>query len=237
MKSVFLFFGLTALAAAQPALPELVAMLFAQVRPEMTAQYDAQGLAVRDAYQKTGAQYRMNYRPLFGNTFQYLSTMPVRDVADWENGSDLEKRMGAAAYQKWLPEYRKTISGTARLLVRPIADSSIRDMPVGSLPFVVVQRIRVEFSRRAEFEARSKNAVVPALKKAGVKRYVLSRVVFGGGANEYVSVRMHGSLADAEKGNQVVSGIPIPAGLVLSSERMVFRVNAKTSFSQGVEIR
>ncbi|MFN7939858.1 MAG: hypothetical protein U0R19_41405 [Bryobacteraceae bacterium] len=237
MKKLFLFFGLTCLAAAQTAPPELVAMIFATVRPEMTALYETQSMAVLDAYQKTGAQYRMNYKPLFGNGFLYLSTMPVRDMADWENGTDVEKRMGAAAYQKWLPEYRKSVSGTTRLLVRPVADSAIRDVPVGSMPIVVVQRIRVEFGRRAEFEARSKNSVVPALKKAGVKRYVLSRVVFGGGANEYVSVRLHASLADAEKGNQAVTSVPMPAGLVLSSERMVFRVNARTSFSKGVEVK
>lgn len=237
MKTGLLLLILAGFASAQPKLADMAVLIFTEVAPTMVEQYQTHAATVSDAYKKAGLPFRMHYQSLFGRGLSFLSTIPVTEMASWESGTDLEKRMGTAAYQKWLPEYRKTITGATRLFVRPIPENTIQDTPVGSLPIMVMQRTRVEFSRRSEFETRNRTLVIPALKKAGVKRYVLSRVVFGGHSNEYITARLHAGLADAEKANQVIAGIPIPAGLVLSSERTMYRVNPKASFAQGVVIR
>ncbi len=237
MKSLLVLVALAGIASAQPKISDLVVMTFAGVTPSMATEFEARSVAIRDAYQRSGAPYRFGYVPLFGRTFTYLSITPVTAITDWDNGPDLGRRMGEAAYQKWLPEYRKTITRTERKMARVIPDLTIQDVPMGSQPIMVLQLTRVEFSRRAEFEARIRTATIPALKKAGVKRYVVRRTIFGGPSNEYVSIRLHSDSAAAEKANQALASIPMPAGLILSNDRLVFRINPKTSFAQGVEIR
>ncbi len=145
--------------------------------------------------------------------------------------------MGEAAYQKWVQQYTRTISRAVRVVVKRVPDLSIEDAPRGTLPVLMMQRTRVAFDRRAEFEARLRNTVIPAMRKAGVKRMIVSRVLFGGPSNEYIITRSHNGLVEADKANQVIMSLPLAAGLVLSNERSVFRVSPGMSFSQGVQIK
>ncbi len=238
MKTPLLLLVLAGLAPAQSKPASMVNLTFVDVEPSMMEHYEAQTAAVAEAYKKTGAAFRLNYRPLFGSRLTYLSVVPVTDMTRWEQtGGELEHRMGPEAFRTWLPEYRKTTRGSARILIRTIQENTILDAKAGSLPILILTRTRVDFSRRAEYESRNKTVVIPAMKKAGVKRYILSRAVFGGANNEYFSARLHASLAEAETVNQMISHLPIAAGLIQSSERFVYRINPKTSFSKGVEIR
>lgn len=236
MKTLLILAAAASLASAQPKTPDMAVFVFTDVIPSMTADYQAASVAIRDTYKKNGVPFYLSYDRLFAGT-RTLSVTPLSDLSSRDNGTPIRKMMGEEAYQKWVPQFRRTHSGNEFVVVRTVPNTSIQDAPIGSLPVVVVTRTRVAPDRRAEYEARIRDVTIPALKKAGAKRYVLTRVMFGGGSNEYITVRSHNGLVEADKANQVIASAPPAAGLVLSSERMVYRINPQLSYAQGVEIR
>jgi hypothetical protein len=239
MKPILLIAALAGLATAQPKLPELAVLSITDVIPSKLVEYQAGLATVRDAYKKAGSPVFLGYNRVFGGA-NVLSVRTLNDLSSFNDGPSgfLIKSMGEAAYRKFFAQYSQTFTGTRNLLIRPVAGLNIQDAPTGSLPLLVLTRSIVASGRAAEFEARLRDVVMPAMKKAGVKRYVVTRVVFGGGMTEYVIFRGHNSLVDAEKANDLVAKLaPAPAGLVTSAERTVYRIDPKTSYSEGVEIR
>ncbi len=230
---LMLFAALAATGFGQTKVPDMVAIVYTDVIPARTAENEAGLAKIRDAYKKAEYPFYLNLTRLFAGP-QAVSISPVSDLASREQGVPLGKLMGEAEYQRFLGEYRQTHTGSHFLLVRTMPHLTIQDAPIGSLPVVVMQRTKVAFDRRAEFESRLRETIIPALKKAGVKRLVASRVMFGGASNEYVMVRSHAGLADAEKASEVIGRFPPAPGLVLSSDRMVYRINPALSFAEGI---
>lgn len=228
MKSclLVLFAGL---AMAQSKLPDLVGIVMTEVNPSMTDDWIGSQSAVRDAYRKAGQPFRLLYAPVFAT--RYLSVTPISDLSQYDAGLPVQKMMGDEAYKKWVAQARKGSSSLTRLVLRANQNLTIQDAPMGTLPMLVLTRTRVAPDRVAEFEARLKDVVIPAYRKAGVKRMVVSRVAYGGAPNEYFTFRSHAGLAEAEKISQVQSQlVPNKPGIILSQERLVYRLNRDVSF-------
>lgn len=79
------------------------------------------------------------------------------------------------------------------------------------------------------------------MKKSGVKNYLVSRTVFGGDPNEYVTFTPMESFAEIEKGSPMARGMGGQAafnrwllkvqGIVASQDRSVARYIPELSFS------
>ena len=87
-------------------------------------------------------------------------------------------------------------------------------------------------NRNDEFENFVKNDFIPVMNQAGVT-YVVSQTIFGGDANEYVTLTMRDSFADLDKGPVLVQALgqegaqklmqKLPAGAVVHVERSLTR--------------
>jgi hypothetical protein len=97
----------------------------------------------------------------------------------------------------------------------------------------VVSSVRVAIGRNQEVENYLKNDFAPVYAKAGVN-YFVSQSIFGGDANEYVTLVMRDSFADLDKGpitTQVLGEegaqkllAKLPAGAVTHIERTIMRL-------------
>lgn len=229
-------FVLTAgLALAQSkgdAIPDYVHVTFSTVKPDSVNAWQQSMAVLRDLYKKNGYAFRLQFAPLYG-TNRYFSVAPAKSVTEFDQGQPIEKMMGKAAYDKWSAEYRKTMEqGIVRLMLKSIPGLQIRDASRMSAPLSGMSRIRVAPGRAAEYEARAKNVLFPAYRKAGVKRASVWRVLFGAAGTEFVTFAQYSSLAEAEKVVQLLDQTPAPAGLILSSERSIYRLNPELSYTQ-----
>ena len=234
MKLAALVFtaGLAFAQSKGDAMPDYIHVTLNQVKPDSVAAWQQNSAALRDVYKKNGYTFRLQFSPLYG-TNNYLNVVPAKSVTEMDEGLPVEKMMGKAAYDKWLPEYRKTVdSGLVRLMLKSVPELQIRDAQRMTASLAGMTRVIVAPGRAAEYEARVKNFLLPAFRKAGIKRASVWRVLFGGTSAEYVIFSQYSSLADAEKVIQSVAQNPAPAGLVISSERSMYRLNRELSYTQ-----
>jgi hypothetical protein len=222
-------------AFAQPKgeqLPEFVVLTYSDIKPESTDNWYRSQATLSEALRKAGFMFRNVNAPVFGDN-RFMSVTPMASITEFDQGLPTERAMGKPAYDKWAMEVRKmSNSQVTRVLLKRLPDLAILDAPRGSLPLSVVTRTRVAPDRAADYVARIKNDVLPTQRKSGVKRSSFWRVIAGGGSNEFISFSGYSSLADAERQIQAIAQRPPAAGVVLSTERTVYRVHRESSFTK-----
>ena len=97
----------------------------------------------------------------------------------------------------------------------------------------MVHFVHVAPNRNNDFENYLKNDFAPVMKQAGVT-YLVSQTIFGGNANEYITLTMRDTFADLDKGpvpNQALGPEgaqklmqKLPAGAVVHVERSLTRL-------------
>ncbi|MBI4908211.1 MAG: hypothetical protein HY820_31585 [Acidobacteria bacterium] len=228
-RSILLMTIFAGVALAQTKTPDIVLYGISEVKPEMVHEWYAAQTALRDVFRNGGQEFRYVYAPVFAT--KYITITPIPDLSQWDEGIPVQKMMGGEAFEKWATQARKGYTSLTRVAAR-FTGLAIRDAPGGTLPILVLTRSIVDPDRTAEFEARLKDVVMPALRKAGVKRMTVRRVIFGGAPTEYFITRSHSRMAEADRANEVVRQLPRKPGLVLSSERTVYRLYQPASFTK-----
>ncbi len=102
----------------------------------------------------------------------------------------------------------------------------------GPPKLAVITSVHVAPNRNAEFENFVKNELTPVMKQAQVS-YLVSQTIFGGDANEYISLTLRDTFTDLDKGPVVVQVLgqegadkllqKLPAGVVTNVERSLTR--------------
>ena len=131
------------------------------------------------------------------------------------------------------------VTSVRRFIVRARNDLSFEKQSAGPHKLAVVTSIHVAPNRNSEFENYIKNDYMPVMKQAQVT-YLVTQTIFGGDANEYVTLTMRDSFADLDKGPVLVQALgqegaqkvlqKLPAGVVLHVERSLSRLVPELSF-------
>lgn len=223
------------LACAQPKgeqLPEFLVLTYSDIKPDSIDNWYRSQASLSDALRKAGTLFRIVNTPVFGDN-RLLSVAPMAAITDFDQSLPTERAMGKAAYEKWRTELRKmSNSQVTRVVVKRLPDLHISDAPRGSSPLALIVRTRVAPGRNADYVARIKNDILPTQRKSGVKRASFWSVLVGGGNNEFVNFSSYTSLADAERQFQAIAQKPPAPGLVLSSERTLYRLHRESSFTK-----
>jgi hypothetical protein len=219
---------------AAPA-PEFVSITVVSVKPEMALEFQnfmknttnpalkKGGVKWREVWQSTGAA---------GDAFEYVLVTPVAKLADFDGPGPLEKGLGAQGVPAWQAKAGSLVNSVRRYIVRARPDLSFATQRTGAPKLAVVHSVHVAANRNGEYEDYLKNDFVPAMKQAGVT-YLVYQTLFGGDANEYVTLTMRDSFADLDKGPVLVQALgaeaaqklmqKMPAGAVVHLERSIAR--------------
>lgn len=219
---------------ATPA-PEFVTITVVSVKPEMVLEFQnfmknttnpalkKGGVKWREVWQTTGAA---------GDAFEYVLVTPVAKLADFDGPGPLEKGLGPQGVPAWQAKAGSLVNSVRRYIVRARPDLSFATQRTGAPKLAVVHSVHVASNRNGDYEDYLKNDFVPAMKQAGVT-YLVYQTVFGGDANEYVTLTMRDSFADLDKGPVLVQALgpeaaqkltqKMPAGAVVHLERSIAR--------------
>jgi hypothetical protein len=205
------------------------------VKPEMMAEFqNYMKNTTNPALKKGGLKWRevwqsTNYA---GDAFEFVLVAPFDKFAEFDGPSPIEKALGSQGFADWTAKASSFVKSVHRYIIRTRPDLSV--MSKQSAPkLAVVSSVRVANGRNQEFENYIKNDFAPVYAKGGYN-YLVSQTIFGGDANEYVTLVMRDSFTDIDKGpvaTQVLGQegaqklmAKLPAGAVTRVERTIMRL-------------
>jgi hypothetical protein len=219
----------------QPASREFLLLTVVSVKPEMIGEFQnfmknttnpalkKGGIKSREVWQNTTAA---------GDAFEYVMVTPVGKFAEFDGPSALEKGLGAQGLTAWQTKAGSLVNSVRRFIIRTRPDLSFEAQRTGPPKLAVVTFVHVAPNRNSEFENYLKNDYAPVMKQAGVT-YLVSQTIFGGNANEYVTLTLRDSFTDLDKGPVLVQALgeegaqkllqKLPAGVVVNVERSLTR--------------
>jgi len=227
-------------AAAQT--PQLLNITIVSVKPGMNNEFqDFIKNTTNPALKKGGLPWRTVWQntPAGGDAFEYVLVSPVGKFAEYDGPGPLEKGLGAQGFAAWLTKGASLVNSVRRFMVRTRPDLSFERQPAGQPKLAVITSIHVAPNRNSDFENYVKNDYTPVMKQAQVS-YLVSQTIFGGDANEYVTLTLRDSFADLDKGPVIVQALgqegsqklmqKLPAGTVVHVERSLSRFMPDLSF-------
>lgn len=211
--------------------PEFLSVTVVSVKPEMMTEFQnfmknttnpalkKGGLKSREVWQNTTAA---------GDAFEYVLVTPVGKLAEFDGPSAIEKGLGAEGFAAWQTKAGSLVNSVRRFIIRTRPDLSFAGQRTGPPKLVVIHFVQVAPNRNADYENYLKNDFVPAMKQAGVT-YLVSQTIFGGNANEYITLTMRDTFAELDKGPVLVQALgaegaqklnqKLPAGTVVHLDR------------------
>src|SRR6185503_2793064 len=216
--------------------PEFLSITMVSVKPEMMVDFQnfmknttnpalrKGGIKSREVWQNTAAA---------GDAFEYVLVSPVGKLAEFDGPSALEKGLGAQGLPAWQTKAGALVNSVRRFIIRTRPDLSFAAQRTGAPKLAVVTAVHVAPNRNNEYENFLKTDFVPVMKQAGVT-YLVSQTIFGGDANEYITLTLRDNFADLDKGPVLVQALgqeaaqklmqKLPAGAVVHLERSLTRL-------------
>lgn len=220
--------------AAAPT-PELLSVTVVSVRPEMVAEFqNFMKNTTNPALKKGGLKWREVWQSTMAadDAFEFVLVTPVGVFAEYDGPPAIEKGLGAPGYASWLAKAGSMVTSVRRYIVRTRPDLSYAAKRSGPPKLAVVHSVHVAPNRNLDYENYLKNDFLPVMQKGEIT-YLVSQVIFGGDANEYLTLTMRESFADLDKGPVVVQVLgaegaaklaqKLPAGTVNLVERSLTR--------------
>jgi hypothetical protein len=210
--------------------PGMVSEFQSLIKDTMNPALKKGGLMWREVWQSTAAG---------GDAFEYVLVSPVGKLSEYDGPGPLEKGLGAQGFLAWQTKASTMVTSVRRLIVRTRNDLSFEKQSAGPHKLAVVTSIHIAPNRNSEFENYIKNDYMPVMKQAQVT-YLVTQTLFGGDANEYVTLTMRDSFADLDKGPVITQTLgeegaqkllqKLPAGIVVHVERSLSRFMPDLSF-------
>ena len=222
--------------------PQFLNITVVSLKPGMNAEFqDFMKNTTNPALKKGGLMWREVWQSTAagGDAFEYVMVSPVGKFAEYDGAGALEKGLGAQGFAAWQTKASSLVTSVHRFIARTRNDLSFERQPAGPHKLAVVTSIHVAPNRNSEFENYIKNDYMPVMKQAQVT-YLVTQTIFGGDANEYVTLTMRDSFADLDKGPVIVQALgeegaqkllqKLPAGIVVHVERSLSRLVPELSF-------
>ncbi|HXG91590.1 MAG TPA: hypothetical protein VNN73_04380 [Blastocatellia bacterium] len=235
--------GQKAPAAQAPAMPapQWLSVNVVRVKPDMLLEY--QEFAKNETIptlQKGGVKSREAWTTAnFGEAYEYFYVTPIENLSQYDSPGPVIKALGEDGARAYGAKARRFIESSHTFAIQTRPDLSYAGKMGDAPKIAVVNWISIAPGRSADFENLIKSDVLPAVKKAGLQGYLVSQVMFGGDAYQYITLALADSFAEISKGSPVMRGmgqeafnrfLPRVAGIILHQERAVVRFVPDLSF-------
>jgi hypothetical protein len=197
------------LAADSKTGPKWSIVTITTIKPDMRSDYEAWQKEITAAFKKADVPSRAVLQTMMGNLFEYISVSPIAHFADMDGPSPIERALGKEGAEKLMRKGSLYVTSAHRLASRELEEFSIEEQAstADPYPYALVTSIRLAAGRVPDFDAWMKNEYLPAMKKAEVKNFWVNQTVFGGDANERVTVRLMKNMAEIDRGPLTVRAL------------------------------
>jgi hypothetical protein len=202
----------------------------------MRQEYEGYMKQVAAAYKKARVSLFVVYQNVAGNLNEYTSVLGMTKFAEMDGTSPLVKSLGEEGSANLLSNLARCTTSQTRYFSLPNDGLAINKGSLGTL--FIQNRTQVAAGKMQDYENWLKNDYKPALEKAGVTEFRVSRPVFGAASNQIETIRMMKDFAEIDGGpilNQKLGADAVRAlnaksnGLVVSSRTTIIRVRPDLS--------
>lgn len=199
----------TGLAQSPPAstAPKWSLVVITTIKPDARSEYEAWQKEMTAAYKKADVPSRAVLQTVMGDLFEYISVTPLSHFADMDGASPVERALGKEGAAALLRRGGTYLTSAHRIASQAMDDLSIRSQAPENAPFALVTSIHLVSGKSPDYEAWMKNEYLPAVKKAEIKNFWVSRTVFGGDPNERVTVRLMKNMAEIDNGPVITKAL------------------------------
>jgi hypothetical protein len=187
------------IAQAQPAPPEWAVIISATIKPEFRQEFEAVQKEITAAYKKAGVPSRIVVQTMVGDMNEYTSISPISKLGDMDGPQPLQRALGEAGYQKIVKRISAYVLTQQRVVALAQNDISIQT-PGDAGEYAQVGFLKLFPGKGPEYTAYMKSDYLPMLRKANVKNFWMSSVVFGSESNQRVSVRPLHKIGELDAG-------------------------------------
>lgn len=218
-----------------PTTPQWLALTVVKVKPEMLAEFqNFTRNQTNPALRKAGVQWREVWQntTAAGDAFEFVIVSQMEKFAEFDEPSPIEKALGPQGSATWFAKAGSLVSSVQRYLIRTRPDLGNFAQMTGPPKLAVVTSYSIAPGHNLEFENYLKNDLAPVMKQGKVN-FLVSQIVFGGDANEYVTLLLRDNFAELDKGPVPVQVLgmegatklfqKLPAGSVKYMERSIVR--------------
>lgn len=226
-------------AAQAPAQRQIISLQFVRLKTGMQTEWrEFRKNETLPTLQKGGAKQSALWgMATFGESGSFLIVgSPQDSLAEYDNPTPLQRGLGqegAAAYNAKNARLVESVH-IAAIETRP--DLSLPPKPDYQAKFMVVTTTTIEQGYNAEYENFLKTQVLPAIKKAAPKGYLVAQVVYGGNLNQYIGAVMLDSFADLQKYREALNKEIAAAKITGKGAGIVSRENATYRFVPELSI-
>jgi hypothetical protein len=193
--------SLTGLSFAQPnPAPQWSVITTSQIKPEFRMEYEAAQKELTAAYKKAGVASRIVVQTVLGDLYEYTTIVPLAKYADLDGPSPTVKALGEAGSQRLLKKAGAYLNSIHRVTALAMPDITIMDSTANPGEYAAVTSWKLFPGKAVEFTAFMKDEYLPAMRKAEVKNFWVSRPIFGGDLDERITVRPMQKLAELDGG-------------------------------------
>ena len=181
-------------------------------------------------YRKAGVKEQtVSAMSQFGET-GYLIASPLESLAQYDGPGSAVRALGQEGAAAYGAKNTRFIESTHATLLELRPELSMPPAQNYQTKLFVVTTTTVAPGRTEEYENYVKTALLPVIKQAAPKGYLLGRVAYGGATNQYMSALFVESWADLQryreardKAGMAAKLAGKTAGIVLNTENAVYR--------------
>jgi antibiotic biosynthesis monooxygenase (ABM) superfamily enzyme len=222
--------------------PSWVHVVVVRVKPDMVPEFLKLAKETIPAHRKAGVEWRDFWvTDNFGDVSEYTIITPFDKLAQYDAGNLLEQGFGKAGFEAWRAKLSRIVESVTGYAVRTRPELSFTGKIAEQPKLAVVVTTRVMPGREQEFENFVKNDYLPVMKRApGLKAFFVGQTIFGGSANEYVTVGLVDNFADLDKGPPIRRVLneaeaeklmkKLAPGVIVSQTRSVMRYIPELSY-------
>lgn len=220
--------------------PQLLRVTLVQLKPETAPQWaELQRTELIPAQKKGGLPWRDTWASATsGDVYQRAILTPISSLAQYDGQAPIVKALGQQGAQAFGEKSRRLVASSRGEIIRTRPDLGFGRRPakpnIGLLTTIIVAN-----GRGADFESFLRTEVIPGLKKANVGYYAVSQMVYGGDANQYMTLLTFDNFAELAKGHPLERALgesgmarlgQKSAAFVVKLERTLIRYLADLSY-------
>lgn len=213
-----------------------------KVKPEMRQEFERYLKQLMAAYKKAGTPWFLTLENFAGDMLEYTTVVPVMKFGDLDGPSVVVKVLGEEGWEHLSRNIARCYTAQTRQYATPQTELEINktDVPMGI--YWVETSTLVAPGKMGDYLNWLKNDYRPALEKAGVAHFQVSRPIFGAVAGEIVTTRMLKNLAEIDGGPVLSKALndeearavnARSVALVSSSNTRIVRVRTDLTYSAG----
>lgn len=218
-------------ATQAPVQRQLLSLQFLRIKPGMGPEWqEFRKSETLPALRKAGVKEQGVWNTAIFGEGGYVIVTPIEGLTQYDNPSPTVRALGQEGARAYAAKAARFIESAHSVAIETRPDLSIPPSPSAEPKLAIVNTTTIVAGRDDEYENFIKTAVLPAVKKAAPKGYLVSRVVYGGNLNQYSSVVLLDNFADLQRWREAFGKEATTAklaaksvGIVTSRENAIYR--------------